>query len=96
MTRTCKIKTIRKEFIEIESLKSSIQHSSVNDVFVLNKSEEDVEIQQRIILDHGDQLMWESANTVALVCDVYSQKDKNEAKTDKIEHEIEKSKKSRS
>ncbi|GJS93205.1 hypothetical protein Tco_0800173, partial [Tanacetum coccineum] len=28
--------------------------------------------------------------------DVYSQKDKNEAKTDKIEHEIEKSKKSRS
>ncbi|GJZ49344.1 reverse transcriptase domain-containing protein [Tanacetum coccineum] len=63
--KTCKIKTIQKEFVEIESLKSSIQHSSVHDVFVLNKSEEDVEAQQIITLDPNDQPMWESAMTVA-------------------------------
>ncbi|GJR42299.1 hypothetical protein Tco_1310402 [Tanacetum coccineum] len=63
--KTCKIKTIQKEFVEIESLKSSIQNSSVHDVFVLNKSEEDVEAQQIITLDPNDQPMWESAMTVA-------------------------------
>ncbi|GJW49104.1 reverse transcriptase domain-containing protein [Tanacetum coccineum] len=62
-TRTYKIKTTQKEVIEIESLKSSAQHS-VNDFVVINIPEEDVEPKQ-IILDPDDQPMWESAKTVA-------------------------------
>ncbi|GKE78070.1 reverse transcriptase domain-containing protein, partial [Tanacetum coccineum] len=52
-----------KEVIEIESFKSSSQHS-VNDFAVINIPEEDVEPKQ-IILDPDDQPMWESAKTVA-------------------------------
>ncbi|GJS03239.1 reverse transcriptase domain-containing protein [Tanacetum coccineum] len=52
-----------KEVIEIESFKSSAQHS-VNDFVVINIPEEDVEPKQ-IILDPYDQPMWESAKTVA-------------------------------
>ncbi|GJW91284.1 reverse transcriptase domain-containing protein, partial [Tanacetum coccineum] len=48
----------------IELLKSSTQHSSVNDFVVINIPEEDVEPKQ-IILDPDDQPMWESAKTVA-------------------------------
>nr|GEZ67209.1 reverse transcriptase domain-containing protein [Tanacetum cinerariifolium] len=68
--KNCKIKNIQRS-VEIEALKSSTQHSSVNDVFVLNISEEDVEpqpnspVQQIIILDPDNQPMWESAKTVA-------------------------------
>ncbi|GJT60170.1 hypothetical protein Tco_1003703 [Tanacetum coccineum] len=57
--------------VTIEVLKSSTQHSSVNDVFILNISKEDVEpqpnspLQEIIILDPYDQPMWESAKTVA-------------------------------
>ncbi|GKA54806.1 reverse transcriptase domain-containing protein [Tanacetum coccineum] len=54
----------RKEVIPIKSLKSSTQHSSVNDFVVINIPEEDVEPKQ-IILDPDDQPMWESAKTVA-------------------------------
>ncbi|GJT57536.1 reverse transcriptase domain-containing protein [Tanacetum coccineum] len=53
----------KKEVIEIESFKSSAQHS-VNDFVVINIPEEDVEPKQ-IILDLDDQPMWESAKTVA-------------------------------
>ncbi|GJV64376.1 hypothetical protein Tco_1475204 [Tanacetum coccineum] len=60
---TYKIKTIQKEVVEIESFKSSAQHS-INDFVVINIPEEDVEPKQ-IILDHEDQPMWESAKTVA-------------------------------
>ncbi|GJU90531.1 reverse transcriptase domain-containing protein [Tanacetum coccineum] len=69
--KTCKIKTIQKESVEVEILKSSTQHSSVNEVFVLNISKEDVESQLKsphkelINLDPDDQPMWESAKTVA-------------------------------
>nr|GEY03297.1 hypothetical protein [Tanacetum cinerariifolium] len=51
-------------------LKSSTQHSSVNEVFVLNISKEDVESQpnsppqELINLDHNDQPMWEIALTL--------------------------------
>ncbi|GJZ88394.1 reverse transcriptase domain-containing protein [Tanacetum coccineum] len=62
-TRTYKIKTTQKEVIEIESFKSSAQHS-VNDFVVINIPEEDVETKQ-IILDPDDQPMWECAKTVA-------------------------------
>ncbi|GJY99256.1 reverse transcriptase domain-containing protein [Tanacetum coccineum] len=62
-TRTYKITTTQKEVIEIESFKSSAQHS-VNDFVVINIPEEDDEPKQ-IILDHDDQPMWESAKTVA-------------------------------
>ncbi|GJT12718.1 hypothetical protein Tco_0859760 [Tanacetum coccineum] len=55
----------RMQSIEIEVLKSSTQHSSVNDVFVLNKFNEDVETEPIITLDLDDQPMWESAKTVA-------------------------------
>ncbi|GJS11673.1 reverse transcriptase domain-containing protein [Tanacetum coccineum] len=55
---------IAKEVVEIESLKSSTHHSSVNDFIVINIPEEDVEPKQ-IILDPDDQPMWESAKTVA-------------------------------
>ncbi|GJU15359.1 reverse transcriptase domain-containing protein [Tanacetum coccineum] len=58
------IKTIQKEFVEVESFKSSTQHSSVNDFVVINIPEEDVETKQ-IILDPDDQPIWESAKTVA-------------------------------
>nr|GEV00132.1 reverse transcriptase domain-containing protein [Tanacetum cinerariifolium] len=51
----------RKEYIQI---KSSTQHSSVNDFVVINIPEEDVE-PKHIILDPDDQPMWESAKTVA-------------------------------
>ncbi|GJX35937.1 hypothetical protein Tco_0247494 [Tanacetum coccineum] len=54
---------VAKEFVEIESFKSSAQHS-VNDFVVINIPEEDVETKQ-IILDPDDQPMWESAKTVA-------------------------------
>ncbi|GKC56484.1 reverse transcriptase domain-containing protein, partial [Tanacetum coccineum] len=54
----------RNKFIPIKSLKSSTQHSSVNDFVVINIPEEDVEPKQ-IILDPDDQSMWESAKTVA-------------------------------
>ncbi|GJY00350.1 hypothetical protein Tco_0357368 [Tanacetum coccineum] len=61
---------IQKEFVEIESLKSS-QRSSVNEFVVINIPEEDVEpqpnlpLQEIIILDPDDQPMWESAKTIA-------------------------------
>ncbi|GJX47480.1 reverse transcriptase domain-containing protein [Tanacetum coccineum] len=64
ITRTYKIKIIQKEFVEIESFKSSTQHPIVNDFVVINIPEEDVEPKQ-IILDPDDQPMWESAKTVA-------------------------------
>ncbi|GJU83345.1 hypothetical protein Tco_1285710 [Tanacetum coccineum] len=51
----------RKEYIRIES---STQHYPVNDFVVLNIPNKDVEPKQ-IILDPDDQLMWESAKTVA-------------------------------
>ncbi|GJR35146.1 hypothetical protein Tco_1210830 [Tanacetum coccineum] len=51
----------RKEYIQIES---STQHSSVNDIVVINIPEEDVEPKQ-ITLDPDDQPIWESAKTVA-------------------------------
>ncbi|GJU00055.1 reverse transcriptase domain-containing protein [Tanacetum coccineum] len=51
------------EVVEIESFKSSAQHS-VNDFVVINIPEEDVEPKQ-IILDPDDQPVWESAKTVA-------------------------------
>ncbi|GJU85336.1 reverse transcriptase domain-containing protein [Tanacetum coccineum] len=57
-------KEIRREVIEIESFKSSTQHSSVNDFVVINIPKEDVKPKQ-IILDPDDQPMWESAKTVA-------------------------------
>ncbi|GKC82511.1 reverse transcriptase domain-containing protein [Tanacetum coccineum] len=69
--KTCKIKTIQKESVEVEVLKSSTQHSSVNEVFVLNISKEDVESQPNsppqdlINLDPDDQPIWESAKNVA-------------------------------
>ncbi|GJS58564.1 reverse transcriptase domain-containing protein [Tanacetum coccineum] len=56
---------IQKESIQIESLKSSTQHSTVNDFVVINIPEEDVETK-KIILDPDDRPMWESAKTVAL------------------------------
>ncbi|GJZ65005.1 hypothetical protein Tco_0621701 [Tanacetum coccineum] len=55
---------IQKESIQIESFKSSTQHSSVNDFVIINILEEDVKIRQ-ITLDSDDQSMWESAKTVA-------------------------------
>ncbi|GJR77519.1 reverse transcriptase domain-containing protein [Tanacetum coccineum] len=55
---------IQKEFVEIESLKSSTQHPFVNEFVVINIPEEDVETQE-IIIDPDDQPMWESAKTVA-------------------------------
>ncbi|GKB35145.1 reverse transcriptase domain-containing protein [Tanacetum coccineum] len=58
------IKTIRKEFVENESFKSSTQHPIVNEFVVINIPEEDVETKQ-IILDPDDQPMWENAKTVA-------------------------------
>ncbi|GJV31405.1 putative reverse transcriptase domain-containing protein [Tanacetum coccineum] len=64
ITESCKFKIIQKEVVEIESLKSSTHHSSVNDFIVINIPEEDVEPKQ-IILDPDDQPMWESAKTVA-------------------------------
>ncbi|GKD25794.1 hypothetical protein Tco_1232008 [Tanacetum coccineum] len=54
---------IQKEFVKIESLKSS-QQSSINEFVIINIPEEDVETKQ-IILDPDDQPMWESAKTVA-------------------------------
>ncbi|GJS95231.1 reverse transcriptase domain-containing protein [Tanacetum coccineum] len=57
------LKIQEKEVIEIESFKSSAQHS-VNDFVVINIPEEDVEPKQ-IILDPDDQPMLESAKTVA-------------------------------
>ncbi|GJY69383.1 hypothetical protein Tco_0472365 [Tanacetum coccineum] len=69
--KTCKIKTIQKEFVEVGVLKSSTQQSSVNEVFVLNISKEDVESQpnsppqELINLDPNDQPMWENAKNVA-------------------------------
>ncbi|GJW88668.1 reverse transcriptase domain-containing protein [Tanacetum coccineum] len=55
---------IKKESIQIESFKSSTQHSFVNDFVIINIPENDVETKQ-IILDLDDQSMWESAKTVA-------------------------------
>ncbi|GJY27778.1 hypothetical protein Tco_0403545 [Tanacetum coccineum] len=71
--KTCKnkIKNIQKEFVEIEVLKSSTQHSSSYEGTILNISEEDVEhqpdspLQEIIIIDPDDQPMWKSAKTVA-------------------------------
>nr|GEZ46742.1 exosome complex component CSL4 [Tanacetum cinerariifolium] len=60
-----------KEYIQIESLKSSTQPPIVNEFFVINIPEEDVEpqpnlqLQEIIILDPDDQPMWKSAKTVA-------------------------------
>ncbi|GKA02314.1 hypothetical protein Tco_0674979 [Tanacetum coccineum] len=54
----------RKEFILIKSLKSSTQHSFVNDFVVLNIPEEDVE-PKHIIFDPDDQPMWKNAKIVA-------------------------------
>nr|GEZ57773.1 hypothetical protein [Tanacetum cinerariifolium] len=70
-TKTCKIQTIQKEFVEVEVLKSSTQHSFVKQVFALNISEEDIEpqpsspLQEIIILNPDDQPTWESAKTLA-------------------------------
>ncbi|GJY96663.1 hypothetical protein Tco_0513573 [Tanacetum coccineum] len=50
--------------IEIESLKSSTHHSSINEFVVINIPEEDVKPKQ-IILDPDDQPMWEIAKTIA-------------------------------
>ncbi|GJX80982.1 reverse transcriptase domain-containing protein [Tanacetum coccineum] len=67
--RSCK--RIRKEFVEIESFKSSTQHSSVNEYIIINIPEEDVEpepnlpLQEIIILDPDDQPMWKNAKIVA-------------------------------
>ncbi|GJZ65589.1 hypothetical protein Tco_0622285 [Tanacetum coccineum] len=64
-------KSEQKPEAMIEVLKSSAQHSSVNEVFSLNLSEEDIEpqpnspLQEIIILDPDDQPMWESAKIVA-------------------------------
>ncbi|GJW57686.1 reverse transcriptase domain-containing protein [Tanacetum coccineum] len=55
---------IRQLKEDIESLKSSTRHSSVNEFVVINIPEDDVETKQ-IILDPNDQPMWESAKTVA-------------------------------
>ncbi|GKE80786.1 hypothetical protein Tco_1550786 [Tanacetum coccineum] len=55
---------IQKESIQIESFKSSTQHSSVNEFIVINIPEEDVKTQE-IIIDPDNQPMWESAKTVA-------------------------------
>ncbi|GJZ00996.1 hypothetical protein Tco_0518957 [Tanacetum coccineum] len=61
----------RTILVLIEVHKSSTQHTSVNEVFILNISEEYVEpqpnspLQEIIILDPDDQPMWESAKTVA-------------------------------
>ncbi|GJU36405.1 hypothetical protein Tco_1184759 [Tanacetum coccineum] len=71
--KTCKNnnKNIQKEFIEIEVLKASAQHSSAYETTILNIFEEDVEpqpnspLQEIIILDPDNQPMWESAKTVA-------------------------------
>ncbi|GJT03193.1 retrovirus-related pol polyprotein from transposon TNT 1-94 [Tanacetum coccineum] len=69
--RSCKFKIIRKEFVEIESFKSSTQNSTINEFIIINIPEEDVEpepnlpLQEVIILDTDDQPMWESAKTVA-------------------------------
>ncbi|GKC36859.1 reverse transcriptase domain-containing protein [Tanacetum coccineum] len=69
--KTCIFKTIQKESVEVEVLKSSTQHSFVNKVFVLNISKEDVESQpnsppqELINLDPDDQPIWESAKNVA-------------------------------
>ncbi|GJS37428.1 reverse transcriptase domain-containing protein [Tanacetum coccineum] len=66
---SCKL--IRKEFVEIESFKSSTQSSTINDFIIINIPEEDVEpeqnlpLQEVIILDPDDQPMLESAKTVA-------------------------------
>ncbi|GJQ97385.1 reverse transcriptase domain-containing protein [Tanacetum coccineum] len=62
---------IRKEFVEIESFKSSTQNSTINDFIIINIPEEDVEpepnlpLLEVIILDPDDQPMWETAKTVA-------------------------------
>ncbi|GJW58359.1 putative reverse transcriptase domain-containing protein [Tanacetum coccineum] len=56
---------LKKESIQIESHKSSIEHHIVNDLVVINILEEDVEPKQ-IILDPDDQPMWKSSKTVAL------------------------------
>ncbi|GKB59523.1 reverse transcriptase domain-containing protein [Tanacetum coccineum] len=67
--KICKVKTIQKESVDVEVLKSS--HSFVNEVFALNISEEDIEpqpnspIQEITILDPNNQPMWESTKTVA-------------------------------
>ncbi|GJR54318.1 hypothetical protein Tco_1404839 [Tanacetum coccineum] len=88
--KTCKIKTIQKESVEV--LKSSTQHSSVNEVFALNISEEDVEpqpnlsIQEIINLDHDDQPIWESAKTVALISTDISKITRKPSKTGKHGH----------
>ncbi|GJR68772.1 hypothetical protein Tco_0014837 [Tanacetum coccineum] len=54
---------IQKEFVEIESLKSS-QQFFVNEFVVINIPKEDVEPKQ-IINDPDDQLIWECAKNVA-------------------------------
>ncbi|GJY75362.1 hypothetical protein Tco_0480478 [Tanacetum coccineum] len=54
---------IQKEFVEIESLKSS-QQFFVNEFVVINIPKEDVEPKQ-IIIDPDDQLIWECAKNVA-------------------------------
>ncbi|GKD24486.1 reverse transcriptase domain-containing protein [Tanacetum coccineum] len=59
-----KIKTIQKEFVKINSLKSSTQYPVVNEFVIINIPEGDVETKQKI-LDSDDQPMWESAKTLA-------------------------------
>ncbi|GJT15789.1 reverse transcriptase domain-containing protein [Tanacetum coccineum] len=63
MADTLSLKYTAKS-VESESFKSSTQHSSVNEFVVINITEEDVGPKQ-IILDPGDQPIWESAKTVA-------------------------------
>ncbi|GJS58000.1 reverse transcriptase domain-containing protein [Tanacetum coccineum] len=61
----------KKEYIQIESHKSSTEHPIVNEFIIINIPEEDVEpepnlpLQEIIILDPDDQPMWESAKTIA-------------------------------
>nr|GEX41947.1 NAD kinase 1 [Tanacetum cinerariifolium] len=62
---------IKKESIQIESLKPSTQHPIINEFVVINILEDDVEpqpnypLQEIITLDPDDQPMWENAKTVA-------------------------------
>ncbi|GJR07838.1 reverse transcriptase domain-containing protein [Tanacetum coccineum] len=70
MKRSCKLKIIQKEVVEIESLKSSAEHPIVNEFIIINIAGEDVKLepnlplQEIIILDPADQPMWESARTL--------------------------------
>jgi hypothetical protein len=67
--KTCKLKKSQKVVVQIETLKSSIEHPNVNKTIVIKISEDDVVTQPDspplIILDPDDQPMWEITKTVA-------------------------------